>query len=82
MGAGVVTLGGVRGIAALADRLAAGGERGFGAVRRILARHLSRALGFQLPADMLSTAIAPSRDRLGVRGAIVFVRTGRDHFLA
>jgi uncharacterized membrane protein len=39
------------------------------------------ALEFQLGADILSTAIAPSWNQIGKLGAIAVVRTGLNYFL-
>jgi len=58
------------------------GGKSFGAVRLTLARYLSLALEFQLAADILSTAIAPSWDQIGKLGAIAVIRTGLNFFLA
>jgi uncharacterized membrane protein len=82
VGAAVVAIGGVRGLVALAGRLTAPGEQSFGAVRLTLANHLSLALEFQLAADILSTAIAPSWDQIGKLAAIAVIRTGLNFFLA
>lgn len=50
-------------------------------VRQTLARYLALAIEFQLAADILSTAIAPSWDQIGKLGAIVVIRTGLNYFL-
>ncbi len=50
-------------------------------IRLILARYLALALEFQLGADILSTAIAPSWDQIGKLGAIAVIRTGLNYFL-
>ncbi len=49
--------------------------------RLTLARYLALALEFQLGADILSTAIAPSWDQIGKLGAIAVIRTGLNFFL-
>ena len=49
--------------------------------RLTLARYLALALEFQLGADILSTAIAPSWDQIGKLGAIAVIRTGLNYFL-
>ena len=54
---------------------------GFGHVRLTLARYLALALEFQLGADILGTAIAPSWDEIGKLGAIAVIRTGLNYFL-
>ena len=82
IGAAIVAVGGVRGVVVLAGRLANGGDQSFGAVRLTLARYLSLALEFQLAADILSTAIAPSWDQIGKLAAIAVIRTGLNYFLA
>ncbi len=54
---------------------------GYTEVRLTLARYLALALEFQLGADILSTAIAPSWDQIGKLGAIAVIRTGLNYFL-
>ncbi|WP_400190561.1 DUF1622 domain-containing protein [Hymenobacter sp. B81] len=54
----------------------------FTAVRLSLARYLALALEFQLGADILSTAIAPSWEQIGQLGAIAVIRTVLNFFLA
>lgn len=53
----------------------------FRSVRLTLARYLSLALEFQLGADILSTAVAPSWDQIGKLAAIVVIRTVLNYFL-
>jgi uncharacterized membrane protein len=53
----------------------------FNGVRLTLARFLALALEFQLGADILSTAIAPSWDQIGKLGAIAVIRTALNYFL-
>jgi uncharacterized membrane protein len=53
----------------------------FNKVRLTLARYLALALEFQLGADILSTAIAPSWDQIGKLGAIAVIRTALNYFL-
>jgi uncharacterized membrane protein len=50
-------------------------------IRLTLARYLSLALEFQLGADILATAMAPSWEQLGKLGAIAVIRTGLNFFL-
>jgi len=50
-------------------------------IRLTLARYLALALEFQLGADILSTAIAPSWDQIGKLGAIAVIRTALNYFL-
>ena len=53
----------------------------FNRIRLTLARFLALALEFQLGADILSTAIAPSWDQIGKLGAIAIIRTALNYFL-
>jgi uncharacterized membrane protein len=82
VGAAVVAIGVVVGLvtfarAALARRHA----EAYPGVRLILARYLAVALEFQLAADILSTAIAPSWDALGRLAATAVIRTGLNYSL-
>ena len=56
--------------------------RPFTPIRLSLARYLALALEFQLAADILSTAVAPSWDRIGKLAAIAVIRTALSYFLA
>ncbi len=51
-------------------------------VRARFGRALALALEFQLGADILSTAVAPSYEALGKLGAIAMIRTFLNYFLA
>lgn len=50
-------------------------------IRLTLARYLALALEFQLGADIISTAVAPSWDQIGKLGAIAVIRTALNYFL-
>ncbi len=54
----------------------------FNAIRLTLSRYLALALEFQLGADILSTAVAPSWDQIGRLGAIAVIRTALNFFLS
>ena len=54
----------------------------FTAIRLVLARYLALALEFQLGADILSTAVAPSWTQIGQLGAIAVIRTALSYFLS
>ena len=54
----------------------------FNAIRLVLARYLALALEFQLGADILSTAVAPSWEQIGKLGAIAVIRTALNFFLS
>jgi uncharacterized membrane protein len=56
--------------------------RDFIDARLTLARFLAIALEFQLGADILSTAVAPSWDGIGKLAAIAVIRTALNYFLA
>jgi uncharacterized membrane protein len=62
--------------------LLAGRTADFTAIRLTLARYLALALEFQLGADILSTAIAPSWEQIGKLGAIAVIRTALNFFLS
>ena len=82
MGALVIAAGIVVAIVLLLrSALARRGLTGFTQVRLAFARHLALALEFQLAADILSTAIAPSWDRIGKLAAIAVIRTALNYFL-
>ena len=51
------------------------------AIRLTLARYLILGLEFQLGADILASAIAPSWDQIGKLGAIAVIRTTLNFFL-
>lgn len=56
-------------------------SRDFTAIRLDLARYLALALEFQLGADILSTAVAPTWEQIGKLGAIAVIRTTLNYFL-
>jgi uncharacterized membrane protein len=82
MGAAVICLGIVIAAAQFGRTLLAGQHHdNYNLTRLTLARYLALALEFQLGADILSTAIAPSWDQIGKLGAIAVIRTGLNYFL-
>lgn len=54
----------------------------FNMVRLSLARYLALALEFQLGADILSTAVAPTAKEISNLAAIAVIRTGLNYFLS
>lgn len=54
---------------------------GYNRIRLTLARYLALALEFQLGADILSTAVAPTWDQIGKLGAIAVIRTALNYSL-
>jgi uncharacterized membrane protein len=53
----------------------------FADVRLVFARYLVLALEFQLAADILSTAVAPTWEAIGKLAAIAVIRTVLNYFL-
>ena len=80
-GASIVALGIVIAVWQFLSALARSSPDGFNTIRLTLARYLALALEFQLGADILSTAIAPSWEQIGKLGAIAVIRTGLNYFL-
>ena len=81
-GALVVALGVGTALVLFARGLLARRGADFTAVRLVLARYLALALELQLAADILSTAVAPSWERIGQLGAIAVIRTALNFFLS
>ena len=81
-GAAVIALGFLIALVAFVRALATGKAADFNAIRLVLARYLAMALEFQLGADILSTAVAPSWTEIGKLGAIAVIRTGLNYFLS
>ncbi len=80
-GALVIALGIVFAVHGFSKALLSSRQADYTAVRLTFARYLSLALEFQLGADILSTAIAPSWDQIGKLGAIAVIRTALNFFL-
>lgn len=81
IGASLVAIGVVVAVVQLVRQFLAPGAPEFTATRLTLARYLALALEFQLGADILSTAIAPSWEQIGKLAAIAVIRTGLNYFL-
>ncbi|MBA3883696.1 MAG: DUF1622 domain-containing protein [Chthoniobacterales bacterium] len=82
IGAALITLGVLVAVVQLIRQVAGRDTTDFTATRLTLARYLALALEFQLGADILSTAIAPSWQQIGKLGAIAVIRTGLNYFLS
>ena len=82
VGAAIIALGIVAAGTLLLRALLARRTADFTAIRLTLARYLALALEFQLGADILSTAIAPSWEQIGKLGAIAVIRTALNYFLS
>jgi uncharacterized membrane protein len=53
----------------------------FNRIRLTLGKYLALALEFQVGADILSTAIAPSWEQIGKLAAVAAIRTMLNYFL-
>lgn len=80
-GAAAIAVGVVMSLVALARHAIGRSERGFTDVRLLLARYLTLALELQLAADILSTSVAPTWDRIGKLAVIAVIRTALNYFL-
>jgi uncharacterized membrane protein len=54
----------------------------FTPIRLGFARYLTLALELQLAADILSTSVAPTWDRIGKLAAVAIIRTALNYFLS
>lgn len=81
-GAVVIAVGIVIAVAGIARHLVARRGADFTAVRLSFARYLTLALELQLAADILSTSVAPTWDRIGKLAAIAVIRTALNYFLS
>ena len=82
IGAVVIGIGILVALWAFLRALAAREPANFNAIRLGFARYLALALEFQLGADILSTAIAPTWDAIGRLAAIAIIRTALNYFLS
>ena len=78
----IIAIGVVLALVKLARTLTAKKTDGYTEVRLLLAKYLILALEFQLAADILSTAIAPSWEQIGKLSAIAVIRTALNYFLS
>lgn len=81
VGAIIICLGVVLAIYQLAAHFIREQSSNFNHVRLTLGKYLVLALEFQVGADILSTAIAPSWEQIGKLGAIALIRTILNYFL-
>lgn len=82
VGAVVIAAGVVVAIVGLVRHALSGRGTLFTPIRLSFARFLTLALELQLAADILSTSIAPSWDRIGKLAAIAVIRTALNYFLS
>ena len=81
VGALIVTSGVCVAVYQFLQAVVRGQTQDYNQIRLTLARYLALALEFQLGADILSTAVAPSWEQIGKLGAIAVIRTGLNYFL-
>jgi uncharacterized membrane protein len=81
LGALVIAAGVVVVVAHLLRHLLSARGSNFVPVRLAFARYLTLALELQLAADILSTSVAPTWDRIGKLAAIAVIRTALNYFL-
>lgn len=77
----VIAVGFVLALMQLVRGMRSGEDDNFAAVRVGFSRYLVVALEFQLASDILSTAVAPTWERLGQLAAITVIRTLLNYFL-
>lgn len=82
IGAGVVAVGIAMALLQFIKAALSSHTVNFNLMRLSLARYLALALEFQLGADILSTAIAPTIDEIQKLAAIAVIRTGLNYFLS
>jgi uncharacterized membrane protein len=82
LGALVIAAGIVIVVIGLVRYVVSGGGDSFVPIRLAFARYLTLALELQLGADILSTSIAPTWDRIGKLAAIAVIRTALNYFLS
>lgn len=81
LGAAVIAVGLAVAIVGLIRHAVSQRGQPFTPVRLAFARYLTLALELQLAADILSTAVAPSWDRIGKLAAIAIIRTALNYYL-
>ena len=82
LGALIIATGVAIVVIALIKYALAGRDASFTPIRLSFARFLTLALELQLAADILSTSVAPSWDRIGKLAAIAIIRTALNYFLS
>lgn len=81
VGAAIILLGVLTAVYKFARALVPPQFERYNEIRLTLARFLALALEFQLGADILTTAVAPSWEQIGKLAAIAVIRTGLNYFL-
>ena len=80
-GAAVIGIGVLAALYQFARSLVPPRQQRYNEIRLTLARFLALALEFQLGADILSTAVAPSWEQSGKLAAVAVIRTALNYFL-
>lgn len=82
LGAAVIAVGIVVAVVGLARHATSARGTSFTPIRLAFARYLTLALELQLAADILSTSVAPTWERIGKLAAIAVIRTALNYFLS
>ncbi|QDZ27903.1 DUF1622 domain-containing protein [Noviherbaspirillum sp. UKPF54] len=82
LGALVIAAGVAVALAGILRHLLASCDAPFTPIRLSFARYLTLALELQLAADILSTSVAPTWERIGKLAAIAVIRTALNYFLS
>ncbi|HJV50941.1 MAG TPA: DUF1622 domain-containing protein [Noviherbaspirillum sp.] len=82
LGALVIAAGVLIAVVGIARLLFTAHGSDFIAIRLSFARYLTLALELQLAADILSTSVAPTWERIGKLAAIAVIRTALNYFLS
>lgn len=81
-GAGIVAVGVCLAVYKFARVHFSPDDKNYTQIRLLLAKYLALALEFQLGADIISTAIAPSWNQIGKLAVIAIIRTALNYFLS
>ena len=82
LGALVIAIGIVIVVIGLLRHMLSRRDGNFIPIRLAFARYLTLALELQLAADILSTSVAPTWERIGKLAAIAVIRTALNYFLS
>lgn len=82
LGAAVIAVGVAGAVVCLVRHAIRQRGTSFTPIRLAFARYLTLALELQLAADILSTSVAPTWERIGKLAAIAIIRTALNYFLS
>jgi uncharacterized membrane protein len=82
LGALIIAAGVLVAVIGIARYVVSRSDGAFTPIRLSFARYLTLALELQLAADILSTSVAPTWDRIGKLAAIAVIRTALNFFLS